>query len=85
MHAFFGFSHPFRRLAAAVVIAAEPVVPGHFWVAIIAFEIAVMQLMMERPDLQVGLIPQHEIFKPGMRGRRCQREPISHEDEVDRM
>ena len=67
VHALFSFAHTFRCLGAAVVKASEPVVPRHFRAAIITFEIPVMQLMVERPDLQVGLIPKHQVFETGMR------------------
>ena len=67
VHALLSFTHTLRRLRAAIVKAAKPVIPRHFWAAIITFEIPVMQLMVERPDLQVSLIPKHQVFKTGMR------------------
>ena len=67
VHALLSFAHTLRCLDAAIMKASKPVVPRHFRAAIITFEIAVMQLMMKVPNLQMRLIPQNQLFIPSMR------------------
>ena len=85
MHTLLGFPHAFGRLGAAVVKAAEPVVPRNLYIAVITFEIPVMQLVVERPDLKVRFVSQHQVFKSGMSGGGRQHLPEAQKDEMDRM
>ena len=50
VHALLSFTHTLRRLRAAIVKAAKPVIPRHFWAAIIALEVAVMKLVVKRSN-----------------------------------
>ena len=52
VHFTFAITGAFRGIVGPVMIGAKPFVPGHFCVAIIAFVIAVMQLMKKCTDQQ---------------------------------
>ncbi len=62
------FPHTFIGLDGTVVERPEPLVPRDFETAVIAFEIAVMHLVVERPQRQPIFVLHQLSLKTGMRG-----------------
>jgi len=55
----------------------KPTVPWHFLIAVVALVIAVMELMVERPQCQLALILDQQVFVASM-GHRRPRSKIDH-------
>ena len=83
IHTLLGFPHAFGRFMTSIMIAAEPVVPRHLGIAVVTFEIPVMQLVVERPDLKVRFVSQHQVFKAGMTGGGRQHQPVAQKHETE--
>ena len=55
--------HAGMRGLGAVMKRAENLVPGHFQIAVVAFEIPVVHLMMERAQRKTALVLDQKAFK----------------------
>ncbi len=57
----------------SIVVGIEPLIPGRFESAVIAIEIAMMQLVKEIAHADFEALRDHQIFEPGMRSDRGER------------
>ena len=57
-------SHAFGGCLRAIVIGSEPLIPGCFRSAIIAFEVSVVQLVMEVGGVEDRAVTDDQLFKP---------------------
>ena len=55
------------RLQRAIVKRAEPLVPGHFQIAVIHLEIAVVHLVVKSSQRQIGLFTKKQLLIAGVR------------------
>lgn len=60
-------SHTFGGCLRAIVIGPEPLIPGRFGSAVIAFEISVVQLVMEVGGVEDGAVTDDQLFKTRVR------------------
>ena len=73
------------RLFGSIVKRSEPFIPGHFEVPVIALEITVMHLVMERPESETVFVPHNQSLKSRMGGRSGQRLVLHVEENVNGM
>ena len=73
------------RVRCAVMEGSEPLVPWHFQITVIAFEIAVMHLVVERSKRQTVPVLDQDTFKAGMRCSGSQGLMLHVKQDVNRM
>ena len=75
----------FGRAARAVVVAAEPPIPGHFDRAVVALEIPVVQLVEIDTHPHLRVLVDHQFFETGMRKHGMGGLDIAVEHHVERV
>ena len=73
------------HLFGSVMISAEPAIHWEFWVAVVALEIPVMQLMKEPTDENECLVPGKDCLIARVTGRGTQQLPMQDEHDMDRV
>ena len=76
-------AHSGRRLRRAVVIAVEPSVGGRELIAVVAIEVAVMELMVKGVHVDDGLASNGDRLVARMSGRGADRLVLHVHEEVD--
>ncbi len=76
---------PLVTPSRSIVVGIEPLIPGRFESAVIAIEIAMMQLVKEVPHADFEALRDHQIFESGMRGDRSECMELQDENYVDRV
>ena len=85
MHVFLAASCLFRAGVTAIMECPEPTVPRHLLIAVIAFVIAVMELMIKRPQRQLALIFDQQVFVARVRHRSAGAQIDHMEEKMDRV
>ena len=69
------------RIHRAVMESTKPDVQRKIHASVIAFEIAVMQLVVEMPDKHPAAVAKKQLVKPGMAKdrRQCQHVAMKHD------
>ena len=76
---------PLVSLCGPIVVGAKPLVPGRFEGAVVAIEVAVMQLVEKVPHANLDMLAEQQVLIPGVRGDSGQGMKLQNENRVYRV
>ena len=76
---------PVVSLRGSIVVGIKPLIPRSLEGAVVAIEVAVMQLVEKVPHANFDVLAEQQILIPGVRGDRGQGMELQNENRVNRV